>query len=373
MVTKFLGSSAQLQRCGLSALSAMVIMLALGDAPLAQKGSLPWFSEPVCQSLTPSAVGGPTPKATNLMVLRYLSSSNYELAFRDSIILFDTYYQTMPDRARALGFSRDDVKRATAIYIGHGHADHMGDGPFVAQRTGARLIGAPLTVQQAIKMGLPESRAISVKGGEVQKYNGFTIESVLAHHSDRAPESARAMTEAWQALQKAAGTGRSADEERRHREYFNQNGTNDPRVADQGTIAFLVTFDSGFRLLFLDSSGPITEPERTMMQRIGGRVDVAIVAYQGFFVSQPQIEATLPLVRLFKPDVFLPTHHDETWGSYPDMAMYPLFMAIRDQFPKTRSISPLYRTPICFNLQTKDVYIGDSSGWVTTKARSSSD
>jgi hypothetical protein len=103
------------------------------------------------------------------------------------------------------------------------------------------------------------------------------------------------------------------------------------------------------------------------MQRIGGRVDVAIIAYQGFYASQPQIEATMPLVKLFRPDVFLPTHHDETWGSYPDMAAYPLFMAIRNELPNTRAISPLNRTPICFNLSTKAIFIGDSSGWLSTR------
>ena len=35
-------------------------------------------------------------------------------------------------------------------------------------------------------------------------------------------------------------------------------GSLDPRILTQGTIAYLFTFDSGYRLMWLDSGGPIT-------------------------------------------------------------------------------------------------------------------
>jgi hypothetical protein len=39
------------------------------------------------------------------------------------------------------------------------------------------------------------------------------------------------------------------------------------------------------------------------------------------------------------------------------MATEPLFMAVRDEFPETRTISPLYRSPLCIDISTKEVYL----------------
>jgi len=137
-------------------------------------------------------------------------------------------------------------------------------------------------------------------------------------------------------------------------------GSSSPRISDEGTMAYLVTFDTGYTMIMLDSSGPITEQERAVMKRIGGRVDLARVTYQGFFMAPLQIEQTLPLVELFNPDVFLPNHHDDSGGARPDMMTEPLFMAIREILPATRSIAPLYHTPVCINVRTKDIFIGET-------------
>lgn len=361
-----LGRARILVRTGVLAVVGLVAFALLIPTGVAQKRSIDFMQEPACQTLTPTSMGGPAPKNPNAMVLRWLGASNHELAYRNSVILFDAYYQRTPP-ARPLGFTRDDIKKANAFFIGHGHGDHMADAPDVAQRTGATVTGGPPTAEQARKMGLAEKQVISVGGGEVQKFNGFTVEAILAHHSVRTPEFTKAAGEAYRALQAATGLARTPSEQERER--MARQGSSDPRIADQGTIAYLVTFDSGYTLIYLDSSGPVTEGERKVMQRIGGRTDMAIVAYQGFFVAARQIEATLPLVKLFKPAVFMPTHHDETGGSFPDMATYPLFMAIQDELPETRTISPLYKTPICFDLQTKDLYIGEPSAWASSKRR----
>jgi len=120
---------------------------------------------------------------------------------------------------------------------------------------------------------------------------------------------------------------------------------------NQGTIAFVFTFTGGFRLLFLDSAGPITEAERQLMRRIK-RTDVAIIAYQGQYLAEAQIAVTLPLIKLFRPRLYIPAHHHALAGYFPDLGMEPLFMAIRDELPGTKTIAPLYRMPICLNVET---------------------
>jgi len=79
-------------------------------------------------------------------------------------------------------------------------------------------------------------------------------------------------------------------------------------------------------------------------------LNVAIIAYVGQFVARSQIAVTLPLVQLFNPDIYMPAHHDELIAAgvfvSNDMAPEPVFMAIRDVMPETRTVSPLYRTPV---------------------------
>lgn len=333
-----------------------VLLFVIASVPgFAQRGGPGWSQEAPCQTLTPAATGGPMPKNPAVVVLRWLGASNHELAFRDNVFLLDAYYDRTPP-ARPLGFTRTDIKRANAIFIGHGHSDHMADAPYVAERTGARVFGGPPTIEAARALGLPEKQAAMVKGGETEKFHGVTVQAILAHHSVRTPEFSSKASEAYRALLAAVGLER-AEADKKQEEGIRARGSRDPKISTEGTIAYLFSFDNGFRLIYLDSSGPVTDGERQVMQKIA-RTDVAIVAYQGFFVGTRQIEATLPLVRLFNPRIFMPTHHDETGGSFPDMATYPLFMAIRDELPETRTISPLYRTPVCINTDTKEVFVG---------------
>jgi hypothetical protein len=55
-----------------------------------------------CKSVVPAAMGGPIPGDKNTIVLRWLSTSNYELAFRDQVILLDAYFDQGP-RSRPTG------------------------------------------------------------------------------------------------------------------------------------------------------------------------------------------------------------------------------------------------------------------------------
>ena len=60
-------------------------------------------------------------------------------------------------------------------------------------------------------------------------------------------------------------------------------GTTGPRVITEGTIAYLITLDSGFRIMFRDSAGAVTDFEKQAMARIG-RVDLAIIAFRASYL-----------------------------------------------------------------------------------------
>lgn len=349
---------------GARCLIALMLLAVLASQGNAQTRGIDFLQEPACQTLTPSSMGGPAARNPNLLVIRWLGTSNYEFAYRDTVLLLDAFFERVPP-ARSLGFSRDDIKKVNSILLGHPHGDHMADAPYVAQRTGATIIGSPIATDQSQKMGVPAKQLIPVRGGEVQKFPGFTVEAVLARHSARSQEFARGTDAAFKALQDAAGLPRQDEAKLK----VSRVGAGDPRINDEGTIAFLFTFENGnYRIMYTDTAGPTTEMEQKVMQRIGGRTNMAIVGYQGFVFAGPSNDASMPLVRLFKPDVLLPNHHDDSGGNRPDLAMYPFFMAVRDELPETRSISPMYKTPICVDLRMKNIYVGDPWAWAKRPA-----
>jgi L-ascorbate metabolism protein UlaG (beta-lactamase superfamily) len=197
----------------------------------------------------------------------------------------------------------------------------------------------------AISLGLPAKQATTVRGGEVLKYKGFTVEAILARHSTLAPEVLDAFRKAI-----AAAAGAPTSEEAAAEAAILKRGTFDPKVITEGTIAYLFTFDNGFKLVFRNSAGPITDAERAVAKRIG-RTDVAIVGYIGQYIAKRQIAATLPIIQLYNPRLYLPAHHDEIAGTFVDIGLEPLFMAIQEQLPGTSFLSPLYREPVCLDIR----------------------
>src|SRR5687767_14869232 len=131
--------------------------------------------DPACQLLTPVSAGGPLPKSQETVVIRWLGHTNYELVYRDNVFLLDAYYERVP-RSHRLGVTPQEFKKATAIFIGHPHFDHMSDAASVARQTGAAVIGAAQTGDVVAKGGLGARQFKAVKGGEVLQYPGVRVE-----------------------------------------------------------------------------------------------------------------------------------------------------------------------------------------------------
>jgi L-ascorbate metabolism protein UlaG (beta-lactamase superfamily) len=307
--------------------------------------------DPTLGALTPTAIGGPAPQGADTLTVRWLGCANHEIAFRDQVILLDAWYDRGP-RNRPLGFGPDDVQKADVIINGHAHFDHIADIPGIAQRTGATVLGAPISAGYLRSQGVSEGQLISTAGGEHLEFDGFTVDAILAHHSLLPREVLDKLAPALSADMPPL----TAQEQQQQAENRSR-GLSDPAIITEGTIAYLFTFDNGFRLLYRNSAGPITDAERQAAAGLDG-VDLAIIAYQGHPVADSQIAVTLPLLQLYHPRIYLPTHHDTIAGIFTDIATEPLFMAIRDALPETRSVSPLYRTPVVVNMQTGAFLVG---------------
>jgi hypothetical protein len=60
---------------------------------------------------------------------------------------------------------------------------------------------------------------------------------------------------------------------------------------------------------------------------------------------------------MFKPGVVFVGHHDGP-GTMHWASNFLAASAIRDAMPKTRTMDVLYRTPVCFNTATKEMFVG---------------
>jgi L-ascorbate metabolism protein UlaG (beta-lactamase superfamily) len=273
-------------------------------------------------------------------VIRWLGNANFEFAHKGKVYLFDAYFDR-PPRSHDLGFKAADVKKADAIFVSHAHFDHISDIGPVARQTGAPVIGAPLSIEVARKLGVPEAQLVVAKGGETMHFGDATVEIALAQHSTIQP----GLTDIYQALY-ANDSGPYTEEEKEQLAAVRARGTFDPKVITEGTLAYGLVFPSGFKAVLIGSAGPITPGVRALAAKLGP-VDVAIVAYQVHAVADVQIGYTWPFIELFKPKLYLPAHHDSNPPAWIDLGLEPLFDRIRAKMPGTAFLAPLYRSPIC--------------------------
>jgi len=136
-----------------------------------------------CNSYKPAVTGGPLPPPeSDIVVIRWLANANFEFAYKGKVYLFDAYFDRGP-RAHKIGFTAADVTKAEGIFVSHAHFDHISDIGPVARQTGAPVVGAPITIETAKKLGAPEKQLVVAKGGESMKFGDATVEIALAQHS----------------------------------------------------------------------------------------------------------------------------------------------------------------------------------------------
>ena len=321
------------------AFAALLTASALWSIPLLAKDA-------GCEVSTLVSTGGPAPQNPHTLAIRWTGYSNFELAWNGQIILLDAYFDrgsTYPP----LGFQAADIKKADVILIGHGHFDHMSDAASVAIRTGAIVAGAALTTDKLRSQNVDarQIRTVSGRGGEVLKFPKFNVEPILGRHGEPPPTVTKAFDQTLKLLTTPFTAGQIAESAA-----IRARGTSDPRVTTEGTIAYLITLDDGFRIMYRDSGGAITDYERAAMQR-AGRVDIALAAVAADVLNGLTSRRALEYLRTYKPDVYIPAHHDADlngmWRSTE-----PIFQALKDENPGLITISKQYREPACFD--TKD-------------------
>jgi len=140
--------------------------------------------------------------------LTHLGAAGWEITAGDLTILLDPYLSRLRYRGRfgsvdapaAPGdtrpvFGPDDdlvpdtatidahITRADYILHSHSHFNHTLDMPYIARKTGARVMGTESTINLARGGGVPESQLFPVRGGEDYDFGAFSVKVVPSLHS----------------------------------------------------------------------------------------------------------------------------------------------------------------------------------------------
>jgi hypothetical protein len=305
--------------------------------------------DPACYATKLVSTGGAAPHNPHTLALRWTGFSNYELVYGGHIILLDAYY----DRGSffpPLGVKAADIKKADVILLGHGHLDHMSDAASIGTQTSAMVVGAPVTTEKLATQPLParQVKTVTGKGGEILKFDGFTVEPILGRHGEPNAQVSKTMGEALDSILPPLTPAQKIEEAA-----IRARGTGGPRVITEGTIAYLITLDDGFRIMYRDSAGVVTEFEKAAMQRIG-RVDLAITAFRADFLPLYTIPQEMEYMHVYRPDVIMPAHHDAGQAAGKDgvwRSTEPVFQALKDENPNLVTVSRGYREPTCFNTE----------------------
>ena len=220
----------------------------------------------------------------------------------------------------------------------------MSDAASVAIRTGAVVVGAPLTTEKLIAQEVDRQRIRTVtgKGDEILEFPAFKVEPVLGRHGEPPQSVTRPIEQALRSV-----TSQPTPEQAAESGAIRQRGVSDPRLVTEGTITYLITFNNGFRLAYRDSGGTITDYETAAMKRVG-RVDVALLATEAAYLPALTTKRALEYMRTYKPDIFIPAHHDASYNGLW-RPTEPIFQALKDENPSIITISKTYREPICLD------------------------
>lgn len=339
--------------------AALALLVMFTAAHAAAQSSAALAQEPACQSLQPAAAGGPLPRHPDVLVVRFLGVANYELSYRGQVVLLDAAIDKLSWWAPNQITPAEMTRKVDAIFIGHAHGEHLWDAPLIGQKTGALVVADPIAMQWIRGTGrIADAKMATVRGlgGETFRFDGFTVEAVQGHHNVIPNEY---MAKDRAAAQAITLGGPLTAEELAHDKELNSRvpltAEERERLITDGTIAYFLSFENGFTAFYTDSAGPTTAAEKALMQRVG-TVDLGFIPYYGGEMALP---ITMEYVRLFKPRVLLPTHHDGHRSRMLDMPMGPLNLAMRAVVPGSKAVAPLLRAPVCLDTRTKELYVGN--------------
>ncbi|MFT4604268.1 MAG: L-ascorbate metabolism protein UlaG (beta-lactamase superfamily) [Rhodothermales bacterium] len=143
----------------------------------------------------------PTLAQESSLELKYLGTAGWEITDGNVVVLVDPWPSRhkygggghpdddRPDYARGDLAVSDTalidslITRADFILVHHTHFDHMGDIPYIARKTGAKVIGTETAMVILRAYGIPDEQLYAVSGGEDYQFENFSVRVIPSIHS----------------------------------------------------------------------------------------------------------------------------------------------------------------------------------------------
>jgi L-ascorbate metabolism protein UlaG (beta-lactamase superfamily)/enamine deaminase RidA (YjgF/YER057c/UK114 family) len=275
---------------------------------------------------------------------RYFGAAGWEMSDGNVTVLVDPYLSRHkygggghPDDDRP-DYSRTDVvppdtalidsliTDADFILIQHGHFDHLGDVPYIARKTGAKVIGTETVIMILRAYGIPADQLYAVRGGEDYQFENFSVRVVPAIHS-------------------ALNEKHYFDSRRYTPETELEAPLRVEQFIEGGALSYLARFERHHVL----TMGSMNFIEREME---GLNPDILLAGINGSRLGLYNYDERL-LRSTGSPSVVLPTHWDNFRYPYgfPQQANYernliPFMETAEEVSPRTRVIPPTHLEPI---------------------------
>jgi L-ascorbate metabolism protein UlaG (beta-lactamase superfamily) len=283
--------------------------------------------------------GGPGTAGVNF---KWLGTAGWEISFGNTTILADpwlTRYNTGafsqpggaaldPDTPITVNEPLLDqhITKADVILCGHGHFDHIPDIPYIAQKTGALVIGTETHANLLRAMGVRDdhvttSQIMTARGGEYLEFNGYTIEVFRSLHGFLGP----------------------------NKQYFFPHTlttvppkpTKTSDLVEGGSLVYRITVGEQFRIFWMSTPNFI---EREIM---GVDADLAIIAGGG----SPGRYLPRLLGALNYPKYLLPSHWDN-WERPLTDPPQPSGGTVQAMTENIRSVAPQSQVVVMNPLQS---------------------
>jgi L-ascorbate metabolism protein UlaG (beta-lactamase superfamily) len=135
--------------------------------------------------------------------LTYLGTAGWKISDGELTVLIDPYISRVklgtgpgispedsrPTVRRSDFFVSDTlaidslITRADFILVHHAHFDHLSDVPYIAEKTGAKVVGTETTCNILRAYGIPEEQLYPVRGGEDYQFEEFSVRVIPSIHS----------------------------------------------------------------------------------------------------------------------------------------------------------------------------------------------
>ena len=275
--------------------------------------------------------GSPATLADAAVTLRWMGTAGHIVETATTTVLLDPYLsrpsllrvaatRLVPDEAAILARL---PPRVDAVLCGHSHFDHLLDAPFIARRTGAKLVGSHTTCSFARAAGVPESQLVIVPpdGAEV-RIGDIEVRFVRSRHGHIFPIGIPVPGEVLTPPSLPA-----------HMRSYKMGGAFGVLLRAKGTT------------VYHNGSADLVDAELD-----GEHADVLLVGLAGRNGTRNYLAR---LVSALGPKLIVPTHHDAFFGAFdrgvhllPRIDLAGFASEARSRAPGATIITPDYFEPI---------------------------